>query len=102
MRIHVYTMHTIKCDFLETKKANLFPKTKPILPPPPQGSHTPAVFDSKNLNCQLDFSFLSPTLVTINLLQFDIQVSYTPNFASRTPTTLSRKDWEGVPTSFML
>ena len=47
--------------------------------------HTPTVFVSTNLNCQLDFSFSSPTFVTIccNLISRSL-VSNTKNVAGST------------------
>ena len=63
------TVPTTKCEFLElTQEAKLFP-SRAILSPHPAcllpAWHTPTVFVSTNLNCQLDFSFSSPTFVTI-------------------------------------
>ena len=70
------------------KKQNYFP-AGPILSPHPAcllpAWHTPTVFVSTNLNCQLDFSFSSPTFVTIccNLISRSL-VSNTKNVAGST------------------
>ena len=92
-----YDLRTIKCEFLElTKEAKLFPSRRQFCPLMLVAAwqvpawHTPTVFVSTNLNCQLDFSFSSPTFVTIccNLIS-----------RSLTPATLLVAQ-DGVPASF--